>query len=623
MGNLKTRKTTPVSQTYPEWLGVSAAIGRMVNEWSGRHDVVAFAGPIAGQGSPACYSPHTGEVEVNSDICFGGGIDPTELERLDDSKMQYEWPRAVGAIFHEAMHARFSLWDLVQVRREVTPLEFHAMILLEEGRIEAQGLEMYPRMSGFLRTMAVDMIIDDPEMVNSASDTVMAANVAALTLARVDAGSLDANDVDAVRELLEARLGADTIEKLRGVWQRFQAHRWHMETAVLKSLAKEWTDIVKEAAEENGETPGDDEGTEGDPSSGSGAGSGDSEGSGSPSSGNSDESTGSSFADEINEALREAAEASMFGAYDDLMDAEMQDEYDEVNKARKNSASEQKNARKEADNVFGSGTSEIHGTSSRSSVVSKRSPTSEERSAAVKIGTMIDKAKYRERSETEVTDVLPPGRLRSRAAVQAAALKSRGVASQVDTWRRTVRRQTDDPTLSIGVMVDISGSMGAAMDPMASTAWIMSEAARRADARAAMVYYGNDVFSTLKPGQHLNEVRVWTAPDGTEKFDKAFKALDGGLNLLHGSGVRMLVVVSDGEYTGSETAAANKWIRRCAESGVAVIWVDNKDMGYGSPVTMSRILNGGKAAQVTLKDDPTDVATLIGDAATKALASVS
>ena len=70
MGNLKTRKTVPTSTTYPEWLKVSAAIGRAANEWSGRFDIAAFAGPIAGQGNPACYSPHTGELEINSEICF-------------------------------------------------------------------------------------------------------------------------------------------------------------------------------------------------------------------------------------------------------------------------------------------------------------------------------------------------------------------------------------------------------------------------------------------------------------------------------------------------------------------------------------------------------------------------
>jgi hypothetical protein len=132
---------------------------------------------------------------------------------------------------------------------------------------------------------------------------------------------------------------------------------------------------------------------------------------------------------------------------------------------------------------------------------------------------MMDKAKYRDRDATEISSVLPPGRLRTRSAVQAAAARSRGVLAPQEMWRRTVHKQTDDPTLSVGVMVDISGSMGSAMEPMASAAWIMSEAVRRVQGRAAMVYYGADVFATLKPGQHLTDVNVYNAPDGTEVFD--------------------------------------------------------------------------------------------------------
>ena len=122
-------------------------------------------------------------------------------------------------------------------------------------------------------------------------------------------------------------------------------------------------------------------------------------------------------------------------------------------------------------------------------------------------------------------------------------------------------------------MVDISGSMGSAMNPMATTAWIMSEAAHRVQARYAQVYFGNDVFYSSKPLTREYEVNTYTANDSTEQFNKAFKALDGTLNLLHGTGARMLVVVSDGEYTPAEREHAIKWMIACKEAGVAVIWI--------------------------------------------------
>jgi hypothetical protein len=167
-------------------------------------------------------------------------------------------------------------------------------------------------------------------------------------------------------------------------------------------------------------------------------------------------------------------------------------------------------------------------------------------------------------------------------------------------------------------MVDISGSMSSAMQPMAATAWVMSEAVRRVQGKAAMVYYGQDVFPTLKPGQHLTEVNVYSAPDGTEKFNKAFKALDGALNLLHGRGARLLVVVSDGCYTEDELAKAEHWMRRCHETGVAVLWLPFDSSRYAA-----RITRGTDAVILEGDLDPAKAAVEIGKAAAGALMKVT
>jgi hypothetical protein len=232
---------------------------------------------------------------------------------------------------------------------------------------------------------------------------------------------------------------------------------------------------------------------------------------------------------------------------------------------------------------------------------------------------MLEKAKYRDRSETEISSIVPPGRLRMRSAVQASALKSKGLQSHAEPWRRTVRKHVDDPTLTIGVMVDISGSMGAAMQPMAVTAWVLSEATRRVQGKAAMVYFGNSVFPTLKPGQHLDRVTVYSAPDMTEKFDRAFKALNGGLNLLGGSGARMLVVVSDGEYPEAEKQAARRWVGECGRAGVGVLWITMNGRGMYAKT----IIAGTPAVTVDVTGPaPVTAANEIGSAAVKALAAV-
>jgi Mg-chelatase subunit ChlD len=77
------------------------------------------------------------------------------------------------------------------------------------------------------------------------------------------------------------------------------------------------------------------------------------------------------------------------------------------------------------------------------------------------VATNLEKAKYRDRDVTEAVRSEPPGgRLRARAMVQGAAMRERGIMQQPEPWERKVRKQTDEPTLNVGVLVDISGSMG-------------------------------------------------------------------------------------------------------------------------------------------------------------------
>jgi Mg-chelatase subunit ChlD len=188
--------------------------------------------------------------------------------------------------------------------------------------------------------------------------------------------------------------------------------------------------------------------------------------------------------------------------------------------------------------------------------------------------------------------------------------------TQTEPWRKVQRKQVDDPTLTVGVMVDISGSMSSAMNPMASAAWSLSEAVKRVQGKVGMVYYGNAVFPTLAPGQHLDEVKVYTAEDGTEKFDSAFQALDGALDLLNGAGARLLVVVSDGEYTPDERNKAKAWIERCRRDGVGVLWIG---AGYYGEGAKDSYCAGTDASFVRMGESATEVALAIGKAAEQAL----
>lgn len=599
MGHLKFSETR-AERTPAEWLPVGAKIGSIVNSWAGRSDIVAYVGPGAGGQAPACFNPYQAEVEVNVDIAFGKGIDPSMIGDLSQRNTLFDWPRATGAIFHEALHARYSRFDLAKAAEELSKNEHHALSVLEESRIEAMGVKYVPANRVFLRACALEIVLADIESnaeahVNNGVRSI--AGLAALTLARVDAGSLDNDDVAEVRAIVLDFLGSDVLNKLQDIWLRFQAHELHSDPRPLYELAREWEKVLAELAEERGE----DEGS----SSGSGVVA---------------VKITPDMLKEIVEALEEAASIVAIDVGDDVSGQQQSEEWKETVDQRTKAARQQKEHGDVADEVFNKSTGEMGSSRSNSKVNQVRNASGPERAAAVKIAQMLERAKYRERDESEITSVTPPGRLRSRAVVQNAAYKAQGSMMQAEPWRRTKRRHTDDPTLTIGVMVDISGSMSDAMEPMAVTAWAMSEAARRVQARCAMVYYGQAVFPTLKPGQHLDQVTVYSAPDATEKFDKAFKALDGSLSLLHGTGARLLVVVSDGCYTPEEYAKAKNWLKECDKNGVAVLWLP-----YSKSYQLSysqELVKGTNAVLLSDVTSPTDAAVQIGTAAANALSKI-
>ena len=590
-GNTKIQRTTP-----PEWLGVGAQVGKLVNDWAQRSDLVAYVGERAGidSGAPALYNPASAEVEVNTAIAFGF-VTPEQVGDLNQRNQQFEFPKASGAILHEALHARFSTWDMPKAMEALTPEEYGALHLLEESRIEALGVRTYPQNRSFLRACAMDIVLADmsEDAIKEMTQVRQVAHLLALTYARVTAGVLQNDDVEPVRVLVDSTLSGKTLDALRTIWTKFQHLDARSDVERMYELAREWVQAVKEESEEQGEPQPGESGESGE----GGA--------------------GEAFAEMIREAIEEALGNAEVGSTLEAQDQQTQEEYKEKAQSKQDKGAENRAHQQVAGKVFGQGSSPSD-SGSNSTLRESRMPTSEERVSAVKIAKALERAKYRDRVRIESGSVLPPGRVRSRVLVQGEAMRARGMTTPVEAFRRVQRKHTDDPNLTIGVMVDISGSMSSAMQAMASSAWILSEASRRVQGKTAMVYYGSGVFPTLKAGQHLDKVNVYTASDSTEKFDKAFQALNGSLNLLDGSGARLLVVVSDGHYTSEEHTKAQEWIRRCASTGVAVLWI-----GAGSYGSMGEDYTKGtaSASYVQLGENATDASDAIGRMAELALTS--
>lgn len=611
MTHIDYNNKTRAERTTGEWLQVGAHIAELANEWAVRNDLIAFIGEGATEGlAPALFKPEIAEIEIDVEKAFGFGVTPEHIGDLRTRNSRYEFPRATGAILHEAFHARFSRWSIPEAGATLKADEFKALLLLEEGRIEALGLKTDEKHRVFLRASAMDIVLGDlNEKVLENLNVETAAQLVGLVQARVIAGVLDADSVSEITNILREKLGEDAFNRLSEIADAFQNHINHYSIIAAYPLAIEWAQIVRDLMQEQNEESGEGEGeSEGEPSGEpSGEGAGESKG------------TGISM-EELLEKIQEAAEEIEIRNAAELYDQERQEDWDEQVKEANDKSKEVKKNREISESVFcegeGAGTGEVVETrGTYSSLVEERTPKGSEHAAAVTVARMLEKAKYRERDTTTVTSRIPQGKLRTRAAVANAAQKARGLQPTADEWKRKQRKQTDEPTLSVGVMVDISGSMSSAMQPMATTAWVMSEATRRVQGQCAMVYYGQDVFPTLKKGQHLNGVRVYSASDPTEKFDKAFRALDGSLNLLHGNGVRLLVVVSDGVYTDTEERAAAQWMERCKRDGVAVLWLTFDNSGHYAKA----ICDGSDAVVLSGRLDPADAAVEIGRAAAKAL----
>ncbi len=572
-------------KTPSDWLGVGYEITQLVNLWSERTDLVALLGTEAGQGAPACFLPALAEVEVNTKVAFGEITTPSMIDDLTKRKNQYEFAKAVGAIRHEAYHAKFSAWDIPLAGKTLKQDEFEALMLLEEGRIEAWGIKSHPDAKVFLRASAMGLIIDEAKEVFSEQSTIRSASsLVGLCHARIIAGSLDELEAFDLVDKVNGILGSDLVMKLKEIIYQFQDHATHTDISACYPLAIEWARLVREKAEEAGEQPTPQE--------------------------------QEAFAEMMSELLGEMSENISISNSNELSDQKQSEDMKESATTKANTSKEQKKNEEIARKVFSksSGPGE---SATRSQLIEKRNPNGQERSSAVKIAKALDRAKYRERGITEVGSIVPPGKLNMRKIIQAKALESRGVFTQPTAFSKKVRKHTDEPTLTVGVMVDISGSMSSAMNPMASTAWIMSEAVRRVQGRCAMVYYGSDVFPTLKAGQRLKEVNVYSAPDGTEKFDMAFRALDGALNLVNGEGARLLVVVSDGHYTHEELESAKRWVATCSKNGVAVLWLPIGDNG----ATAKHICAGANAQVVENITDPSVSAMIIGKNAEKVLST--
>jgi hypothetical protein len=394
-----------------------------------------------------------------------------------------------------------------------------------------------------------------------------AGSAAALILAREDAGILESAEAKPVAQAVAAAIGEEKLGQLRQVWR--EAHRTRDDDAKgMVRLGRRWCRIL-------GVQP-DQPAPKADPSEAGG--------------------TPSPVASAVGEATARVEDASKA---EFAPPAPVPPGAAEVREA-------EKKARRQAGDASARVFARDPGDGSGGTTGTTREPTAEEQAAARRLRRALREASAGGRAETKVSSATPPGRLRMRHAMAADAQRAAGAMPTAKPFTRVERRRVPAPPLAVGVMCDVSGSMTAFTGPVASTAWILARAtASLPAARTATVTYGRDVRPVTYPGATPARVAEFSAAGKYEDFTRAVNALDGALGLSRPGATRILVIVSDGRYKGTQHADGQKLITRLAASGCLVIWI--------APSDTANTMTGAK---VVILDDPAATSAAVARAVT-------
>ena len=216
----------------------------------------------------------------------------------------------------------------------------------------------------------------------------------------------------------------------------------------------------------------------------------------------------------------------------------------------------------------------------------QRPPTDDERRAAKSLARALEQIDYRDRAVTKVTSMVPPGRLRGRAAVQAEAYAETGRDTEVEVWsgkRRTQGRQHAADDRAHGATCP--ASMNAAMEPLASAQWVIVHGWRARRRQVASVHFGDNVEASPRLGSARRASGMFYPGGGSEAFRSGALAIDKELNAAgRPRGSHPVRRQRRALRERTDMAYAKTFNRLAARKGVAVIYLNFLGaMGGGVP----------------------------------------
>lgn len=523
-------------------------------------------------------------VEISPKLLPDDMIDDVRGEPLNFHPMQVSnrkrYPVVWGATVHEAAHANHSKWVLEFNKRikdrKVTAQERQwvgASLLLEESRIEKKQITARPQDQIWLEAAGMHVAVDEygeackavakyrkehPDADELKLSRYKCGRAAALALARVDSGSIFRNtEINAIEDIVRDAFGTD-YDELRSIWIAAQdTEDDDLETML--ELGHRWFDLTQDAGNDS-EPLGVAVQSGGDSSGGEG--------------------------DELSKALSDAADNSEKEASGKAAEERHQKRVDEKRNSAQSEAGKQRQAQQQASKTFGAGAGAPLATGHP--VTGYRKPTKKEVSLARQTRIRLQTAYVPEKAVTKVAHELPPGRLSTWALHQRGLQRRAGIMPTATPYTYMERKHVTTPPLRVGIIQDVSGSQSAAAAAAVSGAWSLAKAANEIpDAKVAMVSFGNDVHSIIKPLTKVTGVPVINANAGTHHFLDSLRALEGELNLTRRGFARLVVILTDGEfYSTEDIQGRDAALRRLTECGVKILWLDTDGHGQHLPVRM-------------------------------------
>ncbi|CAG7637393.1 hypothetical protein SIM91_05835 [Rhodococcus opacus] len=508
--------------------------------------------------------PHAAELTVDD-----SGRVPTTRTLVD----RLSHPILAGLVLDGASRAAHSRW-LGRTDCNVPAGVLETAWALDAARAHRRLIIRSPRSRLFLRSAA------PVTMTGVRSPRSLLEQV----LPQVDAGVLPRWMGDRIRPDVENEFGADIVRACAQIWRQVLALR-DSDDKQLLALAEQWCQLLPDAEPdsgsgaggsgsgedpaspavavdgdghdgENGADPGDLEGKDTsdagdhlDPRTGTGIG------------------TGSGWTDLLRDLAAEtSAEAEL-----------------ELHQALGPQPTPEKRADATQRDLAAAAARSVFDAKSLTRV-RNRPPTEAEIAERAAIVRRLKRAQYEAPRQVTEHVAYPAGKARTSGLVQRAAQRANGQVVTATPWRRNRRKVAEKPPLHVGVVVDVSGSMGRWLPSAGSVIWSIAAAAAALGGTTAATGFGGAVTALLGPRTHPNRVPIVPGGSSSTGCTEAMSAVTAGAELTTAFGARVLVVLTDGELPSHEATAIDARVRYLRRHDVCVVWALTGDRRQASVI---------------------------------------